>query len=220
MQNCGTALLNILQSTQRDLPDVDLFEFYPPTETQLTPGNAERRFAATELIWYGWKYDRQAISRRDVSRFVDGRFNSVALTLSNIDREISAWLTLGGTAIEGYRVVIRMISRSVSNDSIVLFVGRCDRPSEIDNSTVVINAQQDLGSIENDLPWQQFSPRCPLKFQGAECLAGQALASKSAAYQAATTCNKSWAQCTEYSNTKAFQGFRYNYVSGNFKYKR
>jgi hypothetical protein len=218
MQNCGTALLNILQSAQRDLPDIDLFEFYPPTETQLTPGNAERRFAATELIWYGWKYDRQAISRRDVSRFVDGRFNSVALTLSNVDRALANWLTV--TSIEGYRVVVRMISRSVSDDSVVLFVGRCDRPSEIDNSTVVINAQQDLGSIENDLPWQQFSPRCPLKFQGAECLAGQEISVKSAAYQAATTCNKSWAQCTEYGNTKAFQGFRYNYVSGNFKYKR
>lgn len=220
MQNCGTALLTILQSSQRDLPDVDLFEFYDPTVTQLTPGNAERRFASTELIWYGWKYDRQAISRRDVSRYIDGRFNNVALTLSNVSRDVAQWITYGSTALEGYRVVIRMISRSVSNDSIVLFVGRCDRPSEVDNSTVVINAQQDLGSIENDLPWQQFSPKCPLKFQGAECLAGEAFSAKSAAYKAASTCNKSWAQCAEYSNTKAFQGFRYNYVRGNFKLKR
>lgn len=218
MQNCGSSLLTILQSAQRDLPDADLFEFYAPTETQLTPGNAVKRFATTETLWYGWKYDRQAISRQDVSRFVDGRFNRVTVTMSNVDRTLATWLTT--TDLEGYRLVIRMISRSVSDDSVVLFVGRCDRATEVDNATVTIQAQQDLGSIENDVPWRQFSPRCPLKFKGNECLAGQALGSKSAAYQAATTCNKSWAQCTEYSNTKAFQGFRFNQVTGNFKLKK
>lgn len=218
MQNCGSSLLTILQSAQRDLPDADLFEFYAPTETQLTPGNAVKRFATTETLWYGWKYDRQAISRQDVSRFVDGRFNRVTVTMSNVDRTLATWLTT--TDLEGYRLVIRMISRSVSSDSVVLFVGRCDRATEVDNATVTIQAQQDLGSIENDVPWRQFSPRCPLKFKGNECLAGQALGSKSAAYQAATTCNKSWAQCTEYSNTKAFQGFRFNQVTGNFKLKK
>jgi hypothetical protein len=218
MQNCGSSLLTILQSAQRDLPDADLFEFYAPTETQLTPGNAVKRFATTETLWYGWKYDRQAISRQDVSRFVDGRFNRVTVTMSNVDRTLATWLTT--TDLEGYRLVIRMISRSVSSDSVVLFVGRCDRATEVDNATVTIQAQQDLGSIENDVPWRQFSPRCPLKFKSNECLAGQALGSKSAAYQAATTCNKSWAQCTEYSNTKAFQGFRFNQVTGNFKLKK
>lgn len=218
MQNCGSSLLTILQSAQRDLPDADLFEFYAPTETQLTPGNAVKRFATTETLWYGWKYDRQAISRQDVSRFVDGRFNRVTVTMSNVDRTLATWLTT--TDLEGYRLVIRMISRSVSSDSVVLFVGRCDRATEVDNATVTIQAQQDLGSIENDVPWRQFSPRCPLKFKGNECLAGQALGSKSAAYQAANTCNKSWAQCTEYSNTKAFQGFRFNQVTGNFKLKK
>ena len=215
MQTCGSSLLTILQSTQRDLPDVDLFEFYAPTETELYPENAAKRFASTELIWYGWKYDRQAISRGDVSRYIDGRFNSVNITLSNVDRTLGTWLS--ATDIEGYRVVIRMISRSVSNDSIVLFVGRCDKPFDVDNTTVTIQAKQDLGSIENDLPWQQFSAKCPLKFKGTECLAGQALGSKSAAYQAATTCNKSWGACVGYENQKAFQGFRYNSVSGNFK---
>jgi hypothetical protein len=217
MQTCGTALLNVLQSAQRDLPDVDLFEFYAPSVTSLQPTNATKRYASSEIIWYGWKYDRQAISRGDISRFIDGRFNSVNITFSNVDRSLASWLA--ATDIEGYRVVIRMISRSVSDDSIVLFVGRCEKPFDVDNTTVTISVRQDLGSIDNDLPWNLFSSQCPLKFKGTECLAGQALGSKSATYQAATTCNKSFAQCVQYDNRKAFQGFRFNGVSGNFKYR-
>lgn len=215
MQNCGSSILGILQSAQRDLVAVDCFEFYAPTETDLFPENAEKRFAATELIWYGWKYDRQAISRGDISRYMDGRFNNVQITLSNVDRTLGTWLS--ATEIEGYRVVIRMVSRSVADESIVLFVGRCDKPFDVDNTTVTIQAKQDLGSIENDLPWQQFSSKCPLKFKGTECLAGEAVGTKSAAYQAATTCNKSYQQCASYENTDAFQGFRFNSISDNFK---
>lgn len=215
MQNCGSALLAILESSQRDLAPVDLFEFYAPTETELFPENAAKRYAASEIVWFGWTYERQAISRGDVSRFIDGKFNNVAITLSNIDRSVSSWLST--TEIEGYRVVIRMISRSVDDDSVVLFVGRCEKPFDVDNSTVSITIKQDLGSIENDLPFNQFTPKCPLRFKGAECLAGQSLGGKSAAYQAASACNKTWSQCTTYANTKAFQGFRFNSVAGNFK---
>ena len=215
MQNCSSSLYTLLTSAQRDLVGVDLFEFYAPTETELFPENAVHRYAATEVLWYGWKYDRQAISRGDVSRYIDGRFNNVNITLSNVDRTVSTWL--GSTEIEGYRVVIRMVSRSVDDDSVVLFVGRCEKPFDVDNTTVSISAKQDLGSIENDLPWQQFSSKCPLKFKGTECLAGQLLAAKDAAYQAASTCNKSYQQCNSYANAKAFQGFRFNSVSDNFK---
>jgi hypothetical protein len=215
MQTCGTSLLTILQSGERDLVEIDLFEFYAPDETDLCPGNAVKRFAATSLVWFGWDYEQQAISRGDVSRFIDGKFNSVTVTLSNIDRTVGQWLS--GTAIEGYRIVIRCISRSVDDDSIVLGVFRCDKPFDVDNSTVQIQAKQDLGSTENTLPWNQYAPKCPLKFKGTECLAGETLGSKSAAYQAATTCNKSYQQCKTYSNEEAFQGVRFNAITGNFK---
>lgn len=215
MQNCGSALLSILQSGQRDLVDVDVFEFYAPTETDLCPGNAEKRFAATSLVWFGWDYEQQAISRGDISRYIDGKFNNVTITLSNIDRTVGTWLS--NTPIEGYRVVIRCISRSVDDDSVVLGVFRCDKPFDVDNSTVSIQAKQDLGSTENTLPWNQYAPKCPLKFKGAECLAGETLGSKSATYQAATVCNKSYQQCKSYSNEKAFQGVRFNAITGNFK---
>ena len=215
MQNVSTPLYQILTASQRDLAPVDLFEFYPPGTTDLIPGNAERRFAATSLVWYGWEYEQQAISRGDVSRYMTEKFNSVNITLSNVDRTVSDWLS--SITLEGYRVVIRMVSRSLSDDSVVLFVGRCEKPGDIENAQVTLTAKQDLGTIENEIPFSKFDLKCPLKFKGTECLAGQTLTEKTATYQQASTCNKSWSQCFEYGNHKAFQGFRYRAVIGSFK---
>lgn len=215
MQNVSTPLYQILTASQRDLAPVDLFEFYPPDTTDLIPGNAERRFAATSLVWYGWEYEQQAISRGDVSRYMAEKFNSVNITLSNVDRTVSDWLS--SITLEGYRVVIRMVSRSLSDDSVVLFVGRCEKPGDIENAQVTLTAKQDLGTIENEIPFSKFDLKCPLKFKGTECLGGQTLTEKTATYQQASVCNKSWSQCFEYGNHKAFQGFRYRAVIGSFK---
>lgn len=215
MQNVSTPLYQILTASQRDLAPVDLFEFYSPGTTDLIPGNAERRFAATSLVWYGWEYEQQAISRGDVSRYMTEKFNSVNITLSNVDRTVSDWLS--SVTLEGYRVVIRMVSRSLSDDSVVLFVGRCEKPGDIENAQITLTAKQDLGTIQNEIPFSKFDLKCPLKFKGNECLAGQTLTEKTATYQQASTCNKSWSQCFEYGNHKAFQGFRYRAVIGSFK---
>jgi phage-related protein len=215
MQNVGTALFNILSGDTRDLQDVDLFEFYPPEETDLCPANAEKRFAATEIEWLGWKYEQQAITRSDISKFIDGRFNNVTITLSNVDRTVATWLST--IDLDGYRVIIRCISRSVDNDSINLGTFRCDNPDDSNNTTVSISCKQDLGSINNDLPFTIIQEKCPLEFKGTECLAGQLLGSKSATYQAATVCNKSNRQCDQYGNLPAFQGHYFNGVTGNFK---
>lgn len=215
MQSCGSQLLTVIQSGQRDLPELDLFELYEPDENNLFPENAVKRWASTEILWYGWKYERQAIGRSDISRYMGSDTNKTTVTLSNVDRTVSTWLA--DNDIEGYRLVVRMISRRVANDSIVLFVGRCEKTYETDNKTVQIAAKQDLGSIDNELPFNIFQPKCPLGFKGIECLAGELLTSKSAAYQAATTCNKSFGQCTTYLNTDAFQGIRFNAVKGKFR---
>lgn len=215
MQQCGPDLLTVLESRDTDLLEGDLFEFYAPDETDLCPANAEKRFAATGVVWLGWSYEQQAISRGDISRFVTAQSNTVNVTLSNIDRTVGTWLST--TNIEGYRVLIRCISRSVGDDSIVLGVFRCEKPDAISNTTVSIPAKQDLGSIENDLPWNYNRPKCPLPFKGVECLAGVPLGSHTATYQAADSCNKSWQQCNLYGNTLAFQGVRFTAVSGNFK---
>jgi hypothetical protein len=215
MQTVSPTLYQILLSSERDLTPVDLFEFYPPTVTDLIPANAERRFASTSLVWFGWEYQQQAISRSDISRFMTEKFNSVNITLSNVDKTVSTWLN--GISLEGYRVLVRTVSRRYSTDSLVLFVGRCDKPGDIDNASVTITAKQDLGTIENELPFGKYDLKCPLKFKGTDCLAGQTLAQKPQAYKEALTCNKSWSQCVGYGNQKAFQGFRYKAVIGSFK---
>jgi hypothetical protein len=197
------------------LAPVDLFEFYPPSVTDLIPANAERRFASTGLVWYGWEYEQQAISRSDISRYMTEKFNSVNITLSNVDRTVSDWLNT--ITLEGYRVLVRTISRRYSTDSVVLFVGRCEKPGDVDNAAITITAKQDLGTIENEIPFSKFDLKCPLKFKGTECLAGQTLAQKGQTYNQAATCNKSFSQCVEYGNEKAFQGFRYRAVIGSFR---
>ena len=215
MQNVSTPLYQILSSFQRDLTPVDLFEFYAPDVTDLIPGNATKRFAGTSMVWYGWEYEQQAISRGDVSRYMTEKFNSVNITLSNVDRSVGNWLST--VSLEGWRVVIRMVSRSITDDSVVLFVGRLEKPGDIENARITLTAKQDLGTIENEIPFRKFDLKCPLKFKGEECLAGQAITDKTQKYQEAGTCNKSWSQCFEYGNVKAFQGFRYKAVVGSFK---
>ncbi len=215
MQNVSQQLYQIVSANQRDLAPVDCYEFYAPDVVDLIPGNAERRFSSTALVWYGWEYQQQAISRGDVSRYMTEKFNSVNITLSNVDRLLSDWLST--INLEGYRVLIRAVSRSISNDSITLFVGRCEKPGDIENAQISLTAKQDLGSIENEIPFAKFDPRCPLKFKGTECLAGESESAKSVNYTSANACNKSFQQCAQYGNQKAFQGFRYRAVIGSFK---
>lgn len=214
MQTVDSSLLAILQSRERDL--VDLYEFYPPEQTDLSPENATLRFSSTRVVWNGQTYSRKAVSRGDVSRYFSERFNSCSVTFSNVDRELAVFIS-GNGSLEGWRLVVRCISRSVDDDSLVLFVGRCEKAYDVDNSTVQINTKQDLGAIDNEFPWNVFAPKCPVKFKGPECLAGESLGSKSAAYQAATACNKSYSQCLAYLNTDAHQGLRFNGKQGNFK---
>lgn len=215
MQNISVNLYQIIRSTQRDLTPVDCFEFYAPDVVNLIPGNAEKRFSSTALVWYGWQYQQQAISRGDISRYMTEKFNSVNITLSNVDRQVSDWLS--SITLEGYRVVIRAVSRSIDDESIVLFVGRCEKPGDIENAQISLTAKQDLGSIENEIPFAKYDLKCPLKFKGSECLGGQAIGDKTQTYTTATNCNKSWSQCFEYGNQKAFQGFRYRAIIGSFK---
>lgn len=217
MQNVGSTLFTVLESSERDLAKGGLFEFYPPEETDLCPGNAEKRFAASSIVWFGWGYERQAISHGPISRFIDGTFNNVSISLSNVDRSVSAWIGGLQDRLEGWRVLIRSISRRVDDDSIVKGVFRCEPVGSVKNNLVQITAKQDLGSIENDLPWDKESVKCPLEFKGIRCLAGQSLGSKSATYQAATACNKSKQQCQNYDNLPAFQGEWFNGITTNFK---
>ena len=210
--------ITVLNSDDRDL--VLLVEIYSTAQTSLVPANAAKLYAESEITWNGSTYERQVNQIGDVETYITERFNSVTVTLSNVDQSVGSFLS--STAIKGYRLVIRRISRRLSTVSDVLFVGRLEMPGDIDNVNVSLVAKQDLGNTEVNLPFRTFGPTCQVKdgFKGVECLAGEALGSKSAAYQAAGTCNLSFGQCTTYVNTPAFQGQLYRAMTGNFKVKK
>jgi len=142
---------------------VDLFELY---ESDYTPGvngfdpdDAIESFAAETLTWNGNAYRRELISRGDITRNFGEKTNTVTLTFSNISRYMA---TLAQSqAIEGLFLVIRCIVPSVTDDSVVLFVGRCDKPSDIDKKSFTLTARQDFGNINQEIPPRIFAAEDP-----------------------------------------------------------
>lgn len=142
---------------------VDLFELYEPdyvpSATGFDPDDAIESFAASTITWNGNAYRREVISRGDIIRNMGEKTNSVTLTFSNISRYLA---TLAQSQqIEGLFLVIRTVVPSVTDDSIVLFVGRCDKPSDIDKQTFTLTARQDFGNINQELPPRVFEAEDP-----------------------------------------------------------
>lgn len=142
---------------------VDLYEFYEPdyvpSATGFDSDDAIESFAAQAITWNGNAYRREVISRGDIIRNMGEKTNSVTLTFSNISRYLA---TLAQSQqIEGLFLVIRCVVPSVTDDSIVLFVGRCDKPSDIDKQTFTLAARQDFGNINQELPPRVFEAEDP-----------------------------------------------------------
>ncbi len=147
--------------TPRNL--VDLYELYStdavPGVDGFDPADAIETFAAEEITWNGIAYRRELISRGDITRNFGEKTNTVTLTFSNISRYLA---TLAQTQqIEGLMLVIRCVVPSVTDDSIVLFVGRCDKPSDIDKKTFSLTARQDFGNINQEIPPRVFAAEDP-----------------------------------------------------------
>lgn len=143
---------------------VDLYEFYPSDYVPhavngFEPASAIETFAAEAITWNGIAYMREAVSRGDIVRNMAEKTNSVSTTFSNISRYLA---TLAQSqAIEGLFLVIRCVAPSVTTDSLVLFVGRCDKPSDIDKKTFSLSARQDFGNINQELPPRLFTADDP-----------------------------------------------------------
>jgi hypothetical protein len=142
---------------------VDCYEFYSydavPGVNGFDPADAIETFAAEELTWNGIAYRREAISRGDINKNMGEKTNSCTLTFSNISRYLA---TLAQSQeMEGLLVVIRCVVPSVTDDSLVLFVGRCDKPSDIDKKTFTLSARQDFGNINQQLPPRKFTSEDP-----------------------------------------------------------
>lgn len=148
---------------------VDLFEFYDsdavPGADGFDPADAIETFSSVEMTWNGIAYRRelrgeeQGGPRSDIVRSMGEKTNSVTLNFSNISRYMA---TLAQSqAIEGLILVIRCVVPSVTDDSLVLFVGRCDKPSDIDKQQFTLTARQDFGNINQTLPPRKFTADDP-----------------------------------------------------------
>lgn len=146
---------------------VDLFEFYDtdevPGATGFDPADAEETFAGEALTYNGIAYRQSVIERGTISRSMGEKTNSVTITFSNIDRYVAAWAQT--TPIEGKILVIRCVNPDVTDDSLVLFVGRCDKPGDIDKKTFSLSARQDFGNINVTVPTSQYVAEDPNGYQ-------------------------------------------------------
>lgn len=160
--NLKAALIDI-DATVAPRTLVDLYEFYSsdyiPGVNGFDPDDAVESFAAVEITWNGNAYRREVISRGDITRNMGEKTNQVTLTFSNISRYM-ATLAQSQT-MEGLFCVIRTVVPSVTDDSLVLFVGRLDKPSDIDKQTFTVSARQDFGNINQTLPPDKFTADDP-----------------------------------------------------------
>lgn len=142
---------------------VDTYELYDsdyiPGASGFNPSDALELFAPAELTWNGNTYRREVISRGDVLRNMGEKTNSCTITFSNISRYMA---TLNeNQVIEGLLLVIRTITPLVTDDSATLFVGRCDKPGDIDKKQFSLSARQDFGNINQTLPPREFTAQDP-----------------------------------------------------------
>lgn len=156
------ALIDIdARSTPRVLLDcVELYSSdYIPGLIGFDPADAVETFAPQTLTWNGVAYRREMISRGDIVRSMGEKTNSVTITFSNISRYLATFAQT--ETIEGMFLVIRTIVPSVTDDSLVIFVGRCDKPSDIDKKQFSLSARQDFGNINQTLPPRRFTADDP-----------------------------------------------------------
>lgn len=145
----------------RDL--IDLYEFYDydyiPGVNGFDPNDAIEKFAAEEITWNSNAYRRELKDRSDIVRNMGEKTNNVTLNFSNISRYMATFAQT--TSIEGLFLVIRCVAPSVITDSLVLFVGKCEKPSDIDKGTFTLQARQDFGNINNTVPPYKFQADDP-----------------------------------------------------------
>jgi hypothetical protein len=142
---------------------IDLYEFYDadyvPGMDGFDPDDATERFAAVEITWNGNAYRRELKGRSDITKSIGEKTNTVSLNFSNISRYMA---TLAQTTqIEGLWCVVRTVAPSVTDDSLVQFWGRCDKPSDIDKEAFTLSVKQDFGNINSTAPPSKFDADDP-----------------------------------------------------------
>ncbi len=243
-------LLTLLRTRSRNLHYVyELYEwnyvpFPDPTFGNLSydPRFAIARWAGAALS-FTWNaqevaYVRIVTKGGAVHKSMGKKFDSLSLTCSNVQENEDGFRYLANFVlthrVQGMKLVKRMIPRNADSlsvveasaspftHSIILFVGRCDKPDGFDREQGTISAKQDLGTIEAQIPERDFQPQCPLvrvfKKPG-DCLGNETLSQKSPTYQAAKKCNGTLAQCLDYDNERYYQGTHIIQIQSSFVHK-
>lgn len=241
-------LLDHLRSRSRKLIYVfevyswDYVPFPEPSSGNLSfdPRHAIKRWAGQNISFdldgNTVAYERQVLNVPSITKQIGKKFDTASVGLSNVDRTVAAFVLQSlefARTIQGHRLVIRVIPRSAPSGggaascfqhSIILYVGRTDKPDGFNRSQGSISATQDLGTIVAQVPPDQFQPLCPLarksfKKPGGDCMGNETLDQKSPTYQAAKVCNGTYAQCLEYENEPYFQGLRIVQLESSFVHK-
>lgn len=198
---------------------LELWELFTSEETDFSPAKAVLRLATAKFTWRGLEYERRVLSRGDIRRYLDKQKNTVTLSLANVDLRLTELVNV--YPIEGMWAQCRVISQRFTNESLILFGGRCAKPDELDGVQCRITVEQDFGGDEVQIPRRKQSLTCPLvtDFKGEACRGGAALSTKSTQYQQATTCDGTQRTCVGFANQDNFQGFVFRQINGTFGYQ-
>ena len=129
-----------------------------PTAAGFDPADALKLYAAVSGITFaGESYTALVSKFGRVNRIITGESNTASVTFSNITREISAFEF--ATGFEGLIMVIRLISRSDATlaDSLILFTGKCEKPTSGDRDSLTVKATWILGGLDVQIPRRKYT---------------------------------------------------------------
>lgn len=110
--------------------------------------------------WNGIDYIRQVASFNEIKKTKDESPNNVTLTLNNTLR-YAASLYLSDVIKEGMWIVCRLVSRSITDSSRILYTGRTEKAVEINESTFSIPCLEPLSSADITVPKRPFTEDDP-----------------------------------------------------------
>lgn len=130
------------------------------------PDDALKLYAEISGISFaGHTYTRLIRSVGRIKRTIGNESNTFQVTLNNADDlypNAPANFELDpDLGFEGKVMVVRLISRSLSSviaDSLILFVGRCEKPKSGSREALSVSATQIFAAIDTDIPRRKYSP--------------------------------------------------------------
>lgn len=133
-------------------------EVYPSDAAPpFDPADAELRLAPIGAFSFdGQSYSQRIVRFGKARRTIGKEVNRFSVTLDNTDGVMAAYEFSDG--FEGKIMVVRLVSRSEStlSSSLVVFVGRCERPDTADRKQIQMTASQVVGAIDTEIPRRKF----------------------------------------------------------------